>query len=99
MQRTPLLPRAPAPPAPAPARAFRQPCQRLSPEDPEPPRLRQMMIRREAGDRQQVEQRVARQRFAAELLVRPARGRDLAERHARRAETCTSAPTRRNSCE
>ena len=80
------------------ARALLQPRERLRPEHAEAPRLRQMVVRREPRDVEQLEQRLPRHGLGAERLVRPPRRCELGEAHARRAETWTSAPARTSSC-
>src|SRR3954451_8440482 len=72
---------------------------RLRADDAEAPGLRQMMVRREPGNSEQLEQDVVRDRLVPECLVCASRLGELAEIHARRAETCTSAPARFSSCE
>src|SRR3954452_9920208 len=68
-------------------------------DDAEPPGLRQMMVRREPSDIEQLEQHVVGDGLVPECLVRAPRLGELAQVHARRAETCTSAPARFSSCE
>ena len=60
-----------------------QPRQRLRPEHAEAPRLRQMVVRRQPGEVEQLEQRLARNRVRPELLVRPPGADELREVHAR----------------
>src|SRR6266542_1110848 len=71
----------------------------LPAEHTESPRLRQMMIRREARDVEQLDQCLSWNGLGPERLVRPPRRRELGKAHARRAETWSSAPARRSSCE
>src|SRR5581483_6514662 len=73
--------------------------ERLGPEHAEPPRLVEMVTRREARRREQLEQRLAGHRLGAERLVRPAGLRQLFQAHARLAVTVTVAPARSSSCE
>src|SRR3954451_4834761 len=71
----------------------------LRADEAEPPGLRQMMVRRKPRNIEQLEQDVVRNRLVPERLVRPSRLGELAQVHARRAETCTSAPARFSNCE
>ena len=48
-----------------------QPGQRLRPEHAEAPRLREVVVRRQPGEVEQLKQRLARNRVRPELLVRP----------------------------
>ena len=61
-----------------------QPRQRLRPEHAEAPRLREVVVRREPGEVEQLQQRLARNRLRPELLVRPPRADELREVHALR---------------
>src|SRR5581483_8364897 len=81
------------------ARRFLQTVERRGAEHAEAPRLRQVMVRGKTCEREQLQQRPARDRLGAERLVRPSRCRQLGEAHARPAPTCSSTPARRRSLE
>src|SRR5581483_10322074 len=73
--------------------------ERLGPEDAEPPRLREVMVRREPRDVEQLEKDLVGDLRAAERLVGAPALDELAERHPSVAETRTIAPARFRSCE
>src|SRR2546429_1568697 len=71
----------------------------VGPEHAEAPRLREVVVRREAREVEKLQQRLAWNGLRAEGLVRPPACSEVGEAHARRAETCTSAPPRSSSWE
>src|SRR5665213_4573636 len=58
-----------------------------------------MVVRRERGELEQLEERLVRDRLSPERLVGPPCGGEFGEAHARWADTCTAAPACRNNWE